>query len=105
MGNYFEVFSDSEGKHLMTAIKSETIVPAGGTTKFTAFIKNISMYDMIDMTLLCNDKEVSFDPRTIPFIGRGQIVPITITWSPSVSRTQPLNATISADFSIVKRVK
>jgi hypothetical protein len=103
MGNYFELFNDSEGKHQITAISTNAPVPAGGRAILTIFIRNISSYDMQDIVLKSNDPDLTFTPKIIPFLAINAMYEVLVIWMPPSDRTKPLNAVMSADFNIIKR--
>jgi hypothetical protein len=101
---YLKLYRDGKFNEPITQVKFEKIVDAGQSGIISLSVRNISAYELIDIVLLADDKEVSFRPAKIPELPSGRTAQVTIVWSPSVTRKTPLTTKVYGKFKVIKRV-
>lgn len=101
---YVDVFEDAECRKPITSIKKSDFVSAGTTSdKIIVYVKNISSFDLINMTFFTDDPDLSIEPQLIQMLESGKVVSLTIIWKPKALRETALNAMISYRADVVKR--
>jgi hypothetical protein len=103
MGNYFKLFSDKDLTHEVVIFTSNKMVRAGEEFRAVLYLQNASFDEMMDIQLIADDPDVSFNPKNIEHLNVGEVVPITIIWKPAIKRENALSTTISANFSVIRR--
>jgi len=85
-------------------IKFPEIVQAGFQSKpLVIFVKNISIYELMDIALVAADSEVSLTPSSVQTLMPSSVVSVVVVWKPSITREEPLRTKINCSAKVVKR--
>lgn len=103
---FIRAFKDREKKILITSLKSEDFVRAGSSSKpFYIYVVNVTAYELMDVTIYCNEPDVEITPSQIPYMKAGETKQVKVVWSPSLKREEALSTPIYARARLIKRAR
>lgn len=103
MGQILAVYADEHLYKEIMSLTSDDIVKAGTSKEIMIYVKNVSDFELQNVTFKSDDPDVRFDPPMVTMFAVGQVIPVKFIWSPPIDRDTPLRAQIYAEVYIIRR--
>lgn len=101
---HVQVFLDERCTQPVSSIKFAEIVDAGSESKpIVLYAKNMSSYELNDVTFHADDNEFHFTPSYVPSMKAGEVKKVQLVWKPNPARKTPLSTAVYAKAKLVKR--
>jgi hypothetical protein len=102
--NTIRFFKDKECMFPVENLTFEGITLAGTKKPIVLWAKNTSGFEMINIVIEPQDKDVVAEPASIIAMQPNLVTPVVFVFQPSIDRTEPLrNCSINVSCVIIKR--
>lgn len=100
---YIRFYSDSSCTKEISTIQFKDITLTGTTKNLDVWVKNVSKYEILNVSISILDGDVSVEPLIIPLLLSNQQTKVTFIFKPPIGRTEPLNSQFHVECVMVRR--
>ena len=101
---YIRFYADEERTLEVASLQFKGITLVGTSKTLEIWAVNVCKYELVNITISVRDPDVIVEPKMIPLLNPNGVSKLTFIFTPSPSRTEPLNTEFKVECVMVKRV-
>lgn len=92
---FYERDNSGQFKRVYALERGNEVVNAGSeSATIVLYAKNITMHELINISIMADDEDVVISPSKIQSLGVGRMIEVAFTWKPKLRRRTALSTKI-----------